>query len=223
MGHCAGFTAARKKALVAELAPYASGERGSGEASRWSDGRDLEWVALRPELVAEVSYDHVSDGRNPPRGPLRALPRRPRAARLHGGPAGVVTDVAAWQAAQGLGAERARDAHGAVRAALAIQAQDTRSARLGVRARSEGLTTEDVVRACSQERSVVRTWAMRGTLHMLAVEDVRWITGLVGPVVEAKDARRRLGLGLDPGLSERILAEIPADPRRLRARWCAPS
>ncbi|MBJ7457354.1 MAG: ATP-dependent DNA ligase [Thermoleophilia bacterium] len=63
VGHCAGFTAARKRELVAELAPYASGERGSGDPSRWSDGRDLEWVALRPELVAEVSYDHVSDGR----------------------------------------------------------------------------------------------------------------------------------------------------------------
>jgi ATP-dependent DNA ligase len=63
VGHCAGFTARRKRALVDELAPYASGERGSGEASRWSGGRDLEWVALRPELVAEVSYDHVSDGR----------------------------------------------------------------------------------------------------------------------------------------------------------------
>ena len=25
--------------------------------------RDLEWVALRPELVVEVSFDHVSDGR----------------------------------------------------------------------------------------------------------------------------------------------------------------
>lgn len=63
VGHCAGFTAARKRALGAELAPYESGERGGGDASRWSGGRDLEWVALRPELVAEVSYDHVSDGR----------------------------------------------------------------------------------------------------------------------------------------------------------------
>ena len=63
VGHCAGFTAVRKRALVAELAPLASGERGSGDPSRWSDGRELEWVALRPELVAEVSYDHVSDGR----------------------------------------------------------------------------------------------------------------------------------------------------------------
>ena len=43
--------------------PYETGERGSGEPSRWSADRDLEWVALRPELVVEVSYDHVSDGR----------------------------------------------------------------------------------------------------------------------------------------------------------------
>lgn len=117
--------------------------------------------------------------------------------------------AAAWQRAQGLGTERARDVHGAVRAGLAIQAQDTRSSRLGVRARSEGLTSADVVRACSQERSVVRTWAMRGTLHMLCAEDVRWMTALIGPAVEAKHARRRLGLGLDPALCERILAAIP--------------
>jgi hypothetical protein len=120
-----------------------------------------------------------------------------------------VTPAAAWQSSQGLGEERARDVHGAVRAALAIQAQDTRSSRLGVRARSEGLTSEDVVQACSRERSVVRTWAMRGTLHMLCAEDVRWITALLGPVVEARDARRRAALGLDPALCERILAAMP--------------
>lgn len=120
-----------------------------------------------------------------------------------------MTAVAAWQAAQGLGGTRARDAHGAVRAALAIQAQDTRSSRLGVRARSEGLTSADVVRACSQERSVVRTWAMRGTLHMLCAEDVRWLTALTGPVIAARYAARRAGLGLDADLCERILAAIP--------------
>ena len=63
VGHSSGFTAKRKRELVAELAPYETGERGSGEPSRWSGGRDLEWVALRPELVVEVTYDHVSDGR----------------------------------------------------------------------------------------------------------------------------------------------------------------
>jgi ATP-dependent DNA ligase len=63
VGHCAGFTAARKRGLRDELAPYESGGRGSGDPSRWSGDRELEWVELRPELVAEVSYDHASDGR----------------------------------------------------------------------------------------------------------------------------------------------------------------
>lgn len=63
VGHCAGFTGSRKKTLRGELAPFETGGRGSGEASRWSGGRDLEWVEMRPELVAEVSYDHASDGR----------------------------------------------------------------------------------------------------------------------------------------------------------------
>jgi ATP-dependent DNA ligase len=63
VGHSSGFTAKEKRSLVGELAPYETGERGSGEPSRWSAGRDLEWVALRPELVVEVTFDHVSDGR----------------------------------------------------------------------------------------------------------------------------------------------------------------
>ncbi len=63
VGHSSAFTAKRKRELRRELAAYETGERGSGEASRWSADRELEWVALRPELVVEVSYDHVSDGR----------------------------------------------------------------------------------------------------------------------------------------------------------------
>lgn len=63
VGHCAGFTAKRKRELRAELAPYETGGRGSGDPSRWTGERDLEWVEMRPELVAEVSYDHASGGR----------------------------------------------------------------------------------------------------------------------------------------------------------------
>jgi ATP-dependent DNA ligase len=63
VGHSSGFTAKEKRELVATLQPYETGQRGSGEPSRWSAGRDLEWVALRPELVVEVTFDHVSDGR----------------------------------------------------------------------------------------------------------------------------------------------------------------
>jgi ATP-dependent DNA ligase len=63
VGHSSGFTAKEKRELVGKLQPFETGERGSGEPSRWSAGRDLEWVALRPELVVEVTFDHVSDGR----------------------------------------------------------------------------------------------------------------------------------------------------------------
>jgi ATP-dependent DNA ligase len=63
VGHCSGLTAKEKKRLVSFLKPYETGERGSGEQSRWSAGRDLEWVGLRPELVVEIDFDHVSAGR----------------------------------------------------------------------------------------------------------------------------------------------------------------
>jgi ATP-dependent DNA ligase len=63
VGHSSGFSAKEKRELVGRLAPYETGERGSGEPSRWSAGRDLEWVTLRPELVVEVTFDHTSGGR----------------------------------------------------------------------------------------------------------------------------------------------------------------
>lgn len=63
VGHTSGFRAQEKRELVAKLAPYETGERGSGEPSRWTVDRDLEWVMLRPELVVEVHFDHTSGGR----------------------------------------------------------------------------------------------------------------------------------------------------------------
>jgi ATP-dependent DNA ligase len=63
VGHCSGLTAKEKRRLVSFLEPFATGERGSGDPSRWSAGRELEWVALRPELVVEIDFDHVSAGR----------------------------------------------------------------------------------------------------------------------------------------------------------------
>ena len=63
VGHSSGFTAKEKRTLVQRLQPYETGERGSGEPSRWNNERDLQWVKLRPELVVEATFDHVSDGR----------------------------------------------------------------------------------------------------------------------------------------------------------------
>jgi ATP-dependent DNA ligase len=63
VGHSSGFNAAEKRELLERLGAYETGNSGSGDPSRWTADRDLEWVELRPELVVEVSYDHVSDGR----------------------------------------------------------------------------------------------------------------------------------------------------------------
>ncbi len=63
VGHISGFTAETKRSLRKMLEPLESGERGSAEPSRWTGDRELEWVALRPELVIEVGYDHASAGR----------------------------------------------------------------------------------------------------------------------------------------------------------------
>jgi ATP-dependent DNA ligase len=63
VGHTSGLKAAEKRELVKTLASYETGDRGSADPSRWAGDRDLEWVSLRPELVIEVSFDHVSAGR----------------------------------------------------------------------------------------------------------------------------------------------------------------
>jgi ATP-dependent DNA ligase len=63
VGHISGFSAAAKRSMRSMLAPLETGESGSAEPSRWTGGRELEWVALRPELVIEVGYDHAASGR----------------------------------------------------------------------------------------------------------------------------------------------------------------
>jgi ATP-dependent DNA ligase len=63
VGHISGFSAAAKRSMRAMLAPLETGKSGSAEPSRWTGGRDLEWVELRPELVIEVGYDHAAAGR----------------------------------------------------------------------------------------------------------------------------------------------------------------
>jgi ATP-dependent DNA ligase len=63
VGHSSGFKAAEKRELPAKLAPYETGQRGMGDPSRWDNERELEWIELRPELVVEVTFDHVSNDR----------------------------------------------------------------------------------------------------------------------------------------------------------------
>nr|WP_221242914.1 ATP-dependent DNA ligase [Conexibacter arvalis] len=63
VGHTSSLRAAERRELVGRLAPYGSGESGSADPSRWRSDKELEWVGLRPELVVEVSCDHISGRR----------------------------------------------------------------------------------------------------------------------------------------------------------------
>jgi ATP-dependent DNA ligase len=77
VGVASGFSVARRGELVDVLTPHrlsagdahpwtAKGDQGHrqpGGQSRWSAGKDLTWEPLRPELVAEVSYDHLQGDR----------------------------------------------------------------------------------------------------------------------------------------------------------------
>jgi ATP-dependent DNA ligase len=67
VGFSSSLTAAERPAILARLQPLVGGSGFTGHApggpSRWSTERSGEWVALRPELVAEVRYDHFTGGR----------------------------------------------------------------------------------------------------------------------------------------------------------------
>jgi hypothetical protein len=80
---------------------------------------------------------------------------------------------------------------------FALQAQDVPAARLAARARG--------VR--SLDGPLVRTWAMRGTLHLLHEDDL-WAVRLLGPTFIAAGHRRRAQLGLTDELCERALPAL---------------
>jgi ATP-dependent DNA ligase len=63
VGHTSGFTAKQKRELVELLEPYRTHERGTGEPSRWKSDEELVWEGLRPELVCEVAFDHITGQR----------------------------------------------------------------------------------------------------------------------------------------------------------------
>ena len=76
VGHSSGFTPSRSASSSTSWRRTRPASAAAATPSRWTAGRDLEWVALRPELVVEVTFDHVSRRAHPPRREGPALARR---------------------------------------------------------------------------------------------------------------------------------------------------
>lgn len=99
----------------------------------------------------------------------------------------------------------------------AVQAQDYPGSlwALGLRVRS---ASEASIERAVEERSIVRTWPLRGTLHFVAAEDVRWMLMLSCERTVARAAGRYRQLGLDEATfakSRRVIARALEGGRQL--------
>jgi hypothetical protein len=96
-----------------------------------------------------------------------------------------------------------------VRSLVGVNAQSGPAMMLSLRARIKGLEPDDIRKAL-EERRLVRTWAMRGTVHLIAADDLGWLVSLLGPAILPKGRGRRRELGLDEDVIGRGLDAITA-------------
>ena len=103
----------------------------------------------------------------------------------------------------------------AVRWMTALQGQDLPGAALSVALRC-GARGCEAVRQALDAGTVVRSWPMRGTLHLVAAEDLSWMLTLLAPRADAAARRRRDRLGLDEAAlargAELVVAALEAAP-----------
>jgi hypothetical protein len=106
----------------------------------------------------------------------------------------------------------------AVQWLTAMQVQDYTSALTSVGLRTHGRLRAEVV-AALDTGDIVRSWPMRGTLHLTAAQDLSWMLRLLTPRVIRGSAARRRGLGLDEPQLERareLSIEALSGGRQLR-------
>ena len=113
-------------------------------------------------------------------------------ARPIGGDAAALSEVFQRRlATQWVTSREARDPAAVVSWLGAGQAQDYLGGLWAIGLRAKGVREEDV-EASIRDRTIVRTWPMRGTLHFVAGADARWMTELLAP---KRGLRRRVGCG----------------------------
>ncbi len=111
-----------------------------------------------------------------------------------------------------------------VRHLIGIQSQIPSAAVLAVRVRTVHVSAEDVHRDVAPGGPLVRTWLMRGTLHLAANEDVDWLLAVLAPAVLRASRRRHAELGLDSAALTRsadVLIRLLEDGQATRAELFA--
>jgi Winged helix DNA-binding domain len=119
-----------------------------------------------------------------------------------------VTVLSERLTAQLLAGAPAHDAVAVTQRLLAIQGQDSRGARLAIRARSEGVDAADVDRELTERRSLLITWLNRGTLHLIASEDYAWLHALTTPPLRTSSSTRLAQEGVGPDAARRAVKLI---------------
>src|SRR5215210_4026103 len=123
-------------------------------------------------------------------------------------------------AAQRLVGDRESTPRDAVRRLLAVQAQDLPGALTSVALRTVARSRAEVV-AALDSGEVVRSWPMRGTLHLVAADDLPWMLDVLGSRTLGGVAKRWAGLELDEVQAERarecVLAALEQRDRAGRA------
>jgi len=99
----------------------------------------------------------------------------------------------------------ARDPAEIAREIAGAQAQDVYAGPQTFRSRSRTLTAEDIRRARTEERSLLRTWVMRTTIHLIPTDDAGWWLPLYEPEIERWSRRRLEQLGLPKGKQDKAL------------------
>ena len=121
------------------------------------------------------------------------------------------SQVNAWRVAQHALAHRlpSQELVSAARRTVGIQAQVMSAAELALWARLDGLAQQDVQSALWQARTLVKTWAMRATLHLLPAADLPLYVA-ARSVYEARNWSNYFDFfGISPAQSEAFLAAVP--------------
>jgi hypothetical protein len=101
-----------------------------------------------------------------------------------------------------------RDPAEVAKAIVGAQAQDVYAGPLTFRSRSRRLTAADIDRARTEERSLLRTWVMRMTIHLIPTEDAGWLLPLFEPAIDKWSRRRLEQLGMPASSRDKALQVV---------------